>query len=70
MVECLERFDYGAESCRESVSSRLSFAMLRLKTLSVNPAMNGYLFRNQGRLRQRKEGDGLRFSCAQDTVGL
>ena len=31
MGECLERFDYGAESRRKVVSSRLGFAMRRLE---------------------------------------
>ena len=34
--------------CRKSrkvVSSRLGFAMRRLETLPVNPAVNGYLYR-------------------------
>ena len=41
MVEWLEQLDYGAESRRNVVSSRLGFAM----RLSVNLAVNGYLFR-------------------------
>ena len=44
MVEWLERLDYGAESRRKVVSSRLGFAMRRLKN-SVNPAVHGNLFR-------------------------
>ena len=40
----LERLDYGAESRRKAVNSRLGFAMRRLEN-SVNPAVNGYLFR-------------------------
>ena len=49
--------------CRKSpyrVSSRLGCAM----RLSVNPAVNGYLFSNKGRIRQRKERDGLHLSSA------
>ena len=42
MVERVEWLDYGAESGRNGVSSRLGFAMQRWKTLSVNPAVNGY----------------------------
>ena len=45
MVEWFEQLDYGAESCRKIVGLRLSFAMRRLETLSVDPAENGYLFR-------------------------
>ena len=46
MVEWLEWLDYGAESHRKVVSSRPGFAMRRLEnSLSVNPAVNGYLFR-------------------------
>ena len=40
MVEWLERLDYSAESHHKVLSSRLGF----WKTLSVNPAVNGYLF--------------------------
>ena len=56
MDEWLERLNYGAESHRKVVSSRLGFAMRRLrKTLSVNPAVNGYLFR----IREGSERKGM-----------
>ena len=45
MVEWLEQLDYGAESHRKVVSSRLASPCDDWKTLSVNPALNGYLFR-------------------------
>ena len=61
MVEWLDRLDYAAESRRKVVSSRLGFAMRRLEN-SVNPEVEP--FSNQGRLRQRKERDGLRLSSA------
>ena len=64
VVKWLERLDYGAKSCRKVVSSRLGFAMRRLENSLCNPAVNGYLFANKGRLRQRKERDGLRLSSA------
>ena len=44
MVEWLERLDYGAESGRKVISLRQGIAMQRLEN-SVNPAVNGYLFR-------------------------
>ena len=44
VVEWLGRLDYGAESRRRVVSSRLGFAIRRLEN-SVNQALNGYLFR-------------------------
>ena len=44
VVEWLELLDYGAESPRKVMSSRLGFAMQQLEN-SVNPAVNGYLFR-------------------------
>ena len=83
MVEWLERLDYGAESRRKVVRSRLGFAMRRLekslcqprskwKTLFVNPAVNGNLFRIREGYKAAK-GDGWAppfISCAQDTVGL
>ena len=43
MVKWLERLCYGAESPK-SASSRLGFTMGRLEK-SVDPAVNGYLFR-------------------------
>ena len=43
MVDWLDRLDYGAESRRKVVSS--SSPCNDRKTLSVNPAVNGYLFR-------------------------
>ena len=45
MVEWLERLDYGAESRRKVVSSRLGFAMRRLENF-VTPAVNGDRFSN------------------------
>ena len=44
MVEWLEQLDYGAESRRKVVSSRLGFAIRRLE-ISINRAVNGYFFR-------------------------
>ena len=44
MAEWVEWLDYGAESGRKVVSSRLGFAMRRLEN-SVNPAVKGYLLR-------------------------
>ena len=45
MVEWLERLGYGAESRRKVVSLRQAPPCDDWKTLSVNPAVNGYLFR-------------------------
>ena len=45
MVEWLERLGYGAESRRKFVSSRRALSCDDWKILSVNPAVNGYLFR-------------------------
>ena len=59
MVEWLERLDNGAQSRLKVGSSWVGFAMRRLEN-SVNPAVNGYLFSNQGQTRQRKEREGLR----------
>ena len=44
-VELLGWLGYGAESRHKVVSSRLGFAMRRLETLSLIPAVNEYLFR-------------------------
>ena len=67
MVYWLERLDYGVESRRKVVSSRLGYAMRRLEN-SVNPAVNGYLFRiREGEgwaPRKARERDGLRLSSA------
>ena len=38
------------------------------KTLSVNPAVNGYLFFNSGRIRLQKERDGLCLSSAMPKI--
>ena len=45
MVEWSEQLGYGAESRRKVVSLRLGFPCDDWKTLCVNPAVNGYLFR-------------------------
>ena len=45
MIDWLEKLDYGEESRRKVVSLRLGFAIRRWKTLSVDQAVNGYLFR-------------------------
>ena len=45
VVELSERLDYGAESRRKVVSSRLGSPCDDWKTLSVDPAVNGYFFR-------------------------
>ena len=64
MVEWLERLGYGAESRRKFVSSRLGFAMWRLENSLCQPSSKWVPFSNEGRLRQRKEKDGLRLSSA------
>ena len=48
------------------MSSKFEAGLRNVTTgkLSVNPAVNGYLFSNWGRIRQRKERDGLRLSSA------
>ena len=70
VVEWFERLDYGAESRRKVVSLRLGFAMRRLEN-SVNPAVNGYLFRIRKAKEAKGEGWAPPFiSCVQDTVGL
>ena len=43
-MEWLQGLGYYAESRRKVVSSRLGLTMRRLEN-SVNPAVNGYLFR-------------------------
>ena len=64
MVEWLERLDYGAESRRKGVSSRLGFAMRRLENSDCQHSSKWVPFSNKGRLRQRKERNGLRLSLA------
>ena len=54
--QVVERLDYGAESRRKVMSSRLGYAMWRLEN-SVNPAINGYLFRIGGKAKAVK-GEG------------
>ena len=60
MVEWLEQLGYGAESRRKARVRGSASSCGDWKTLSVNPAVNGYLFRLRGMIRQRKESDGLR----------
>ena len=53
--------------CRKSplrVSSRLGFAMRRLEHSLCQPSRKWVSFFNKGRIRQRKERDGLRLSSA------
>ena len=64
VVEWLVRLGYGAESRRKVVSSRLGFAMRRLKNSLCQPSSKWVPFSNQGRIRQRKERDGLCLSSA------
>ena len=45
MVEWLERFDYGIESCRKVVSLRLGFAMRRLENSRCQPSSEWVPFR-------------------------
>ena len=45
MVEWLEQLDYGAESRRIARVRGSASPCGDWKTLSVNPAVNGYLFR-------------------------
>ena len=45
MVEWLEWLGYGAESHCKVMHSRLASLCDDWKTLSVSPAVNGYLFR-------------------------
>ena len=56
----------------QKVSSRLGFTCNDWKTLSVNPAVNGYLFLELGKVEAATgEEWALPFiCCAQDTVGL
>ena len=57
VVEWLERRGYGAESRRKIVSSRLG-------NFLCQPSSKWVTFSNQGKIRQRKERDGLRPSFA------
>ena len=47
MVGWLEQLNYGAERRRKVVSSRLDSPFDDWKALSVDPAVNGYLFRTR-----------------------
>ena len=65
MLEWLEQLGYDTESRQTVVRSRLGFAIRRLKDpLSVNPAVNGYIFSNQGRMRQQGMGSAFHQLCA------
>ena len=47
MVEWLEQLGYGAESRRKASVRGSASPCGDWKTLSVNPAVNGHLFRNR-----------------------
>ena len=58
--------------CRKSllnVSLRLGFACGSWKTLSANPAVNGYLFQLVKDKAAKGEGWAFFISCVQDPVG-
>ena len=66
MVEWLEQLGYGARTARlwrrkspYRVSSRLGCAMRRLENSLCQPSRKWVLFSNEGRIRQRKERDGI-----------
>ena len=59
VVECLQWLGYGSDSRRKVMSSRLGLAMRRLENSPCQPSSKWVLFSNQGRIRQRKERDGL-----------
>ena len=54
-----ERLDLGAEGAGSNPGSDYDWKML-----SVNPAVNGYFFSNQGRIKRQRERDGLRLEYA------
>ena len=62
VVEWLEQLDYGAESRRKVVSSRMGFAMRTGKL--CQPSSEWVPVSYKGKLRQRKERDGLHLSSA------
>ena len=61
MVEWLEQLGYGAESCRKAPVQGWALPCKDWKTLSVNPAVNGYLFRIRERKGSEKRGMGSAF---------
>ena len=62
LAEWLERLDYSSESHHKVVSSRLGFTMRRLEnSLSVNPAVNGYLFQIRESQGSKRRGMGSAF---------
>ena len=66
MVEWLERLGYDTESRQIHVvgRSRPGLAIRRQEDpLSVNPAMKGSIFLNQGRVRQRGMGSAFHQLC-------
>ena len=71
-MECLKRLDYGAESCRTFVSSRLGFTMRHLENSVCQANSKADTFFTSGKDNAAK-GEGWAppfISCAQDTVGL
>ena len=69
MVEWLERLDYRAES-RSPDGRELEAGLCHLTTGKLSPSTQqgmGTFFELGGRLRQRKERDGLRLSSMPKT---
>ena len=64
VVRWLERLGYGAGKRRKVVSSRLGFAIRRLKSSLCQPNSKWVPSSNQRRIRQQKEKDGLCLSSA------
>ena len=63
IVKWLELLN-GAGTRHKVVSSRLGFAMRQLENSLCQPSSKWVPFSNQGRIRQRKERDGLSYSSA------
>ena len=61
MVEWLEQLGYGAESRRKAWVRGSASPCGDWKTLSVNPAVNGYLFRIREGYGSERKGTGSAF---------
>ena len=64
MVEWLEQLAYGAECHCKVVNSRHGFAMRPMKNSLCQPNSEWVPLTNLGRIRQRKERDGLHLLSA------
>ena len=68
MVEWLERLGYSAESRRKALVRGWASPCEDWKNSLCQPSSKWVSFSNKGKIRQRKERDGLRLSSAMPKI--